>query len=78
MRNASLEVWWFPERLEAVGNVIIFISSLFGSQDAMRSYTPDLRGCRTLLVAAHSIDYGDGGERGELVKIVRNCNEYRG
>ena len=36
------------------------------------------RGKRNLLVAAHSIDYGDGGERGELVKIVRNCNEYRG
>ena len=32
----------------------------------------------TLSVAAHSVRYGGGCEKGKLVQFFRKCNEYRG
>ena len=85
MTDTSPESRWLVESLAAARYVFVVVFSLFGSWVARRSYTPELRGGRTLSVVE---DYSAGGgalfrlrrrrENGKLAQIVRNCNEYIG
>ena len=76
MTDASLAAQWLSERLTAAGYAIIVVLALFGSRGATQSYTPEPRGRRTLLVVeTYCVGGGSEGKKGNLVKIVRKCNE---